>query len=291
MASRCRGASAAGRCASPSTSCCAVVCLALVSQYLREPINIAEEASAKKLNAAVAQLRSPFFSDWISVLNVLNERLAKVGVTPCFPNLGDALRRLGTPELRPFQDRDNKPLRPLDAIRALRNATAHGGLVDQDAAGKHVEAYLPVLHQVLEAFDFLADCTLETCAKPAADLSEVRVLRGWQPPPAQGGPLDDERFLAFEEAHAILCRPAGKPVPLYPLLRPNPAREPLFLYDGHYGIRVGTRGETGNSHLYYLGVYDRQEDPAPVARMQELLEARRIGLLPAQGEGRPLDRR
>jgi tetratricopeptide (TPR) repeat protein len=253
-----------------------VVCLALVGQYLREEIDATRKAAVEKLKGAVARLRSPFFSDWISVLNTLAERLPQVGITPCLPGLAEALRRLDTPAERLFLDRDNRPLPPLDAIRALRNATAHGGLIRDDEARQHVEGYLPVLHQVLDAFDFLADCTLQTCANPGDDRPEVRVLRGHQPPPAAAGPLDDDRFLAFGEAPAILCRPWGAPVPLYPLLRPDPAREPLLLYDGHYGIRVGDRGQSGSAYLYYLGVYDREKDPGPVARLRELLAARHI---------------
>ena len=37
---------------------------------------------------------------------------------------------------------------------ALCNGTAHGGLPDQDEAVEHLHVYLPVLHQILDAFRY-----------------------------------------------------------------------------------------------------------------------------------------
>ncbi|MFO1419591.1 MAG: tetratricopeptide repeat protein [Candidatus Competibacteraceae bacterium] len=258
-----------------------LVCLPLVSQYLREPIDETAEKSIKALNTAIAAIRSPFFSDWISLLFALRKHLPKVGITPLFGGLDAALAALKQPERRPVGLRGEDNLNPLEAILALRNGTAHGGLADETEAAAHVREYLPVLHQVLRAFDFLGDCELWVCRdRPEAIQSghaRVRVLRGVAPGEPGRTELADDLSDALAEANAVLRVPGQPPQPLYPLLHPVAEREPLYLYDGHYGIRVGVKqGVEERSYIYYLGTHHRAEDTPACGRLKDLLAARRI---------------
>jgi hypothetical protein len=78
----------------------------------------------------------------------------------------------------------------------------------------------------------------------------------------------------------VLVTPCGKVVPLYPLLNRLPHAEPLYLYDGHYGIRVGAKKAVESRYIYYLGIYDRQSETGEsrdaAERLRELLEERQI---------------
>ncbi len=258
-----------------------LVCLPLVSQYLREPIDETAEKGIKALNTAIAAIRSPFFSDWISLLFALHKHLPRVGITPLFGDLDAALAALKQPKRRLIGLRGEDNLNPLEAILALRNGTAHGGLADETEAAAHVREYLPVLHQVLRAFDFLGDCELWVCRdRPEAIQSghaRMRVLRGVAPGEPVLTELSDDLSDALEESNAVLRVPGRPPQPLYPLLHPVAAREPLYLYDGHYGIQVGVkRGVEERSYIYYLGTYHRAEDTPACGRLKDLLAARRI---------------
>jgi hypothetical protein len=50
-----------------------VVCLPLVCQYLREAVDESARDSIASLNRAVAAIRSPFFSDWITLVHTLRQ--------------------------------------------------------------------------------------------------------------------------------------------------------------------------------------------------------------------------
>jgi tetratricopeptide (TPR) repeat protein len=294
-----------------------MACLPLVSQYLREPIDETAQDAIAALNRAVASIRSPFFSDWITLLHTLRKHLPRVGLVPLFPRLGDALDALKEPAERPVGLRGNRRLDALAAILALRNGTAHGGLPDQDEARRHLDEYLPVLHQVLDAFDFLGDGSLRVCrAEPdfiAAGRAPVVTLRGHSAAAADEEELDDALAAAFTESPAVLVVPpplapvlrgegkgvrGGSPsapspptprprsggeggeskvMPLYPLLNPVSEQEPLFLYDGHYGIRVQTKqAAEERSYVYYLGAHHRVTDGPACDRLKALLARRQI---------------
>ncbi len=262
-----------------------VVCLPLVSQYLREEINRDAAESISALNKAVAGIRSPFFSDWIVLINTLRRHLAKVGIETLFPALGAALDALKQTEDRSIGLRGNKRLNSPDAILALRNETAHGGLPDQAQAGEHLGLYLPVLHQVLEAFDFLGDTLLKVhCGDRIEELTgraRVCTLRGAQVSELLEEELSGDLAEVFSESPAVIIGPKRKVVPIYPLFKPvgEPLLGPegLFLYDGHYGIQVQTpQGEQERSYIYYLGVHHRGQDTAAGGRLKELLAERQI---------------
>lgn len=258
-----------------------LVCLPLVGQYLHEDIDTTALDRIRALNTGIAAIRAPFFSDWIALVHGLRKHLLGLGITPLFPQLDMAFAALKKHRAeRLFGLCKDRQLAPLEAIQALRNATAHGGIPDQKEAAQHLDAYLPVLHQVLEAFDFLGDATLRVCAaapRPGAGCARVRTLRGVQPGPFVEEEIDDALEDAFRESLALLFVPQRRPAPLYPLFNPVAEQEPLFLYDGHYGIQVETKqGFEERSYIYYLGTHHRYEDTASCTRLKELLAQRQI---------------
>jgi hypothetical protein len=258
-----------------------MVCLPLVGQYLQQEIDTNARDSITALNRAIAAIRAPFFSDWITLLHTLRRHLTRLGIAPLFPQLGAALEALQAPEERPVGLRGTPRLAPLQAILALRNETAHGGLPDQVEAPAHLDAYLPVLHHVLDAFDFVGDTVLRVCTDApemvVSGQARVRTLRGVQVGDAVDAVLSDDLVTAFTESPAVLTGPDGRVVPLYPLFNPVTEQEPLFLYDGHYGIQVQTQQALKErSYIYYLGTHHRATDSPACGRLQELLARRQI---------------
>jgi tetratricopeptide (TPR) repeat protein len=267
--------------------------LTLVGQYLRadlEGIDFEKDKAAQKavenLNTAIAGIRAPFFSDWITLVETLRSRLPALRLTPLFPGLDRALKALSRREPRLFTLSGEPELAPLRAILALRNHTAHGGVPDERLAAQHVEVYLPVLHQVLEAVDFLGDCRL-LALEPAGPSVEsgaalVRELRGARPVPPTVRDLPIQLVDAFGESPAVMLGPDGRAEPLYPLLNPQPQdrpeddKETIYLYDGHFGIRVEAKGEAvEKGYIHYLGVHHRLLDMPSCANLKELLARKR----------------
>jgi tetratricopeptide (TPR) repeat protein len=258
-----------------------MVCLPLVSQYLQEGVDERAGGSISSINSAIAAIRSPFFSDWITLTHTLRRHLPKVGIEPLFPGLGEALEAVKQAGEHPIGMRGDTCLDPLNAILALRNETAHGGLPDEAEAMQHLEHYLPVLHQALDACDFLGDTVFNVCGdalhRVVAGRARVRTLRGVQVSEAVELALSNELVSAFEESRAVMISPRGKAVPLYPLLNSITEQEPLFLYDGHYGIRVQTQQRVEErSYIYYLGTHYRATDSVACERLKELLGKRQI---------------
>ncbi len=261
------------------------VCLPLVAQYLGHDPAAATEvsrSSARSLNTAIAAIRTPFFSDWIALLFALKRHLPKLGIEPAFPALAASVEAVRRPEERPVSLRGRTRLDPLHAILALRNETAHGGIVDRAEAARHLEHYLPVLHEALGAFDWLADHRLEVLTDDPTLLStgeaEVRTLRGATLTPPAMVELDDARIDAFERSSAIITSPDGeRAVPLHPLLRSIDDQEAIYLYDGHSGRRA-TRsdGDDERAIVIYLGVRHTRRDASASDDLRALLEAHEI---------------
>ena len=71
-----------------------------------------------------------------------------------------------------------------------------------------------MLHQVLEAFDFLGDCRLlvlnPTGPDPESGRGLVRRLRGVRPGPAEVIDLGDDLANAFADSPAVLVGPDGR---------------------------------------------------------------------------------
>src|SRR5262249_9656937 len=81
--------------------------LTLVSQYLRSNLagidfekDKAAQTAVEKLNTAIAGIRAPFFSDWITLVETLRSRLPALKLTPLFPGLDRALEALSRREPR-----------------------------------------------------------------------------------------------------------------------------------------------------------------------------------------------
>jgi bifunctional DNase/RNase/tetratricopeptide (TPR) repeat protein len=256
-----------------------LVGLTLVSQYLREPIDASDADAVRSLNTAIAAVRSPFFSDWIALAHALSNQLPRVGVAPFFPKLREALAALKQAEERPVGLRGQTRLAPLEAILALRNATAHGGLPNETEAARHLDAYVPVLHQALTAFDFLADATVfagagddgVTVAAPAG-----RFLRGVNVPAAAPVELPEPVRACLAESEVVVFTGPDRALPLYPLANSLLSPEPLYLYDGHYAVRIEADQAIERSYVYYLGVEHRVDDSQASSSLKSLLENRRI---------------
>ncbi|MEZ6140855.1 MAG: hypothetical protein R3B84_09815 [Zavarzinella sp.] len=261
-----------------------MVVLAFISQYLRTPIDETAKEAVKTTNERIASLRSPMFSDWVTAVRTLPRKWPALKLTQPFPDLPDNLKKLPSVERSiPDSSRITK-LQSLEAIVALRNYIAHGGLPDQQQAERHLAEYIPVLEEVLTAFAFLADCQLLVCddtekVKQGLPVA-VRSLTGVTPLEPVETDLTPELEAAFGESVAVLVTPTKVPIPLDPLLRPLPHDEPLYLYDGHYGIRVTAKTEAVNRYVYYLGVRDKRSGTpdcqAAAERLRELLVARNI---------------
>jgi len=271
-----------------------MVTLPLVGQYLRGPIDESDPETIRKLNTAIASIRAPFFSDWIELVYALRKHLPKVGIAPLFPGLDHALDTVADRVAeRPVDQRGQSRLDPLRAILALRNAIAHGGQPDEVEAARQLEAYVPVLHDILEAFDFLGDHLLKVrCAGPAPaapDHAWVRTLRGATLTDPVEEPLSDALEQAFrDECETVLVAPDGRVAPLYPLAKPLPDQveerdlpdsERLFLYDGHYGRFTQAKPPVEQSFINYLGIHHRAADAASCDRLKQLLDKRKISFL------------
>ncbi len=178
-----------------------IVTLPLVGQYLRADLSAIDldrdepaKASIKALNTKIAGIRAPFFSDWIDLAHTFAKRLPALRLEPVIPGLETALKALKDRQAYPFTLPGEPELNPLRAILALRNATAHGAVPDESEAERHLETYLPVLHQVLDAFDPVAECWLIVLEGSAETVESgqalVRDLRGAVP----GAPDDSRSF-------------------------------------------------------------------------------------------------
>ena len=100
--------------------------------------------------------------------------------------------------------------------------------------------------------------------------------------------LSDDLVTAFAESQAVFTGPDGRTVPLYPLFNPMTEQEPLFLYDGHYGIQVQTRQALEErSYIYYLGTHHRATDSPACERLKELLQRRQISFFLSKEQTAP----
>ena len=252
-----------------------MVGLSLVSQYLRDEIDEDVRDSVQSLNRHITAIRCPHFDSWIDLVYTMRKHLPRVGIEPIYPGLSEALDLLGGAEERPLDLGGNKRLDPLHAILALRNKTAHGGLPDGDPAQiqyeEYLAAYLPVLHQILEAFDFLGDVLLKVCVDPsevsAGFQVRTRSLRGNRVPEFVLENLNAVEREAFNESSAILIVPGRDAIPLYPLLHTVSDREPIFLYHGHYSERR-SRGEEERELYRVSGDASQREGRAVVRPSQ-----------------------
>ncbi len=260
------------------------VALPLIGQYLYEDIDESASNEIKKINRAIASIKSPFHSDWINAVHCLSKNLPSAGIEPIFTGLTDAIRKLKDEvKPRPFGLAREHKLDPFKAILAMRNELAHGGL---ERAGKSDDTdtfnyYLATLHKVLDAFSFLSRTTLTACLSNRDDFYTgsvtIQTLIGAKLPVEEELELKDGIEELFEESCVIMKGANGKATPLYPFFKVLAETDPVTLYDGHYGVRVKTRQTLEErSYIYYLGMHNRTKDSSPCDRLKELLENRKI---------------
>ncbi len=247
-----------------------LVCLPLVSQYLRQPGEAATAgrdpvgAHALAINRSVAAIRCPFFSSWISLAHALAKHLPQASGSPLFPELGPALAALKTREERPVGLRGQRQLAVLEAILALRNRRVHGGLREGPdhgaAAAELLDYYLPVLHAVLDAFAFLGDVELTVCDgewPPTTGHALVRVLRGARLDAPREIPLTSGLEEALAVSPAVLTGPGDHILPLDPLISRLVGRPaPRYLYDRPFPARGDAVSSTARNVTRHLGIPD-----------------------------------
>ncbi|MFN3422720.1 MAG: hypothetical protein ACK40X_13460, partial [Armatimonadota bacterium] len=108
--------------------------LTLVGQYLtQEPPENASYQTRQKLNRAIAGIRCPYFSDWITLLNTLNKVATELKLD-FFPEFADAMANVKRskvsvpPEYGLESGARYENLNWLEAFLALRNGCVHSGM-------------------------------------------------------------------------------------------------------------------------------------------------------------------
>ena len=280
--------------------------LPLVAQYLDDPAETEKLASRNPraidaLNTAIAGIRSPHYSDWLTLLHIAGERLDQLKIEPVFPV--NTLREfLGAEEnkVSPFSEayapsgREKEKLTLLEAMQFLRNGLAHGGLPLRAECQQLLDHYLPILDTLLDAFAFLAEGEWLARAQdiPTASEQKVRVqrLRGATLPEPETVDLDEPLRHAFEQSDIVL-RVNHRVLPLHPLFYHQPTEpcaqydqptEPCAQYDGHFARQAGATGA-----VLYLGVYHRFQEEKAFEALREKLERRRVQWWLSRGQTAP----
>ena len=239
------------------------VSLTLVGQYLhQEPPADAPYKAMHSLSRAVAGVRAPHFSDWITLLNTLHRVDASLRLDffgGSFPGAMESMRanRVEIPRhyLLDAGGRE-QGLTWLEALLALRNSTDHGGLSREEDCLAAIQVFGPILDQLLTTFAFLGDYQLLALRSTLdQDPPRVQLLQGPQPPefahiPSQGGELEDDLYLAFELSPVVMRAPGGRVQELFPLFHAHIEGEPLYYYDGHFLLE---RDQMCRRTIYYLG--------------------------------------
>jgi hypothetical protein len=257
--------------------------LPMVAQYLLADFIPSEEpetrAACDAINRAIAGIRCPHYSDWLTLLHTLARHLGRLGIRPVFPVDTDTFRSALGKKVRPFSPaysqagRDSLTLP--EAMQALRNGLAHGGLAPPPEECRQLLAhYLPILDTLLEAFAFLAEGEwLARAQEPPTGWESqvlVRRLRGATLPDPEMVDLDEPLLEALRQSDIVLRTPEGRVLPLHPLFYHQPT-EPCAQYDGHFTLQAG-----GTGIVVYLGVYHRFEEETAFEALREKLERRRI---------------
>ncbi|MCS7224596.1 MAG: hypothetical protein NZ959_08595, partial [Armatimonadetes bacterium] len=268
--------------------------LTLVGQYLTQPPpQNAATVTLSRLNRAIAGIRCPHYSDWITLLNTLaNVRdQLELNFFPEFPDAMEKVRKSRVAVPREYgldSGARYENLNWLDAFLALRNGAAHSGMSRDAICQRDLVHFRPFLDDLLNAFEFLTRYDLLVLRSSLnEDAPKVQVLKGDQPPDPQPMELDDRLYLAFEFSPVVMRAPDGRLQGLFPLFHGHIEGEPLHCYDGHYLVeREGMHRRT----IYYLGIGQRlpldDEEasqliraPAPPdagAKLLELLQARQV---------------
>lgn len=146
--------------------------LALVGQHLyREDPTESEPGEARrKFNQAIAGLRCPYYSDWIKLLETAADCRVPLqldlfeGMPGEETGFQSAVKALEGRRALPVQFRlageSSADVSLLRAFLALRNGTAHAGMLTDDACRASWELFRHWVDEVLQPFRFLASCRL-----------------------------------------------------------------------------------------------------------------------------------
>ena len=285
--------------------------LTLLAQYLlNPPPEHAQRPDVQRahshLRVRIAQLRSPYFSDWIALLKSLTKRADLFGLD-LMPGFAEAMASVKSDRIQVPQDHylrndaqapRHQRLDLWDAFLTLRNHSAHSGQKADHVCRSDLAAYRPALDRLLGYFGFLADYWLVAIDADlgSADIDPsavpVRVLRGAGEPALQTVDVrsDDAFRTALARSPTVMCAPDGRVQSLYPLVHAHLADEPLHLLDG-YDFK-DTDNAIGRRTIYYLGdnrrvplddgetetVHQRLRRAIPHAgqRLRELLDAHEV---------------
>jgi tetratricopeptide (TPR) repeat protein len=278
--------------------------LALLGQYLSGP-PAADPALLKDREAiagAIARLRSPYFSDWETLLRTFAkaDRCERLGldVMSGFRAAMDGVRsEIKTAPLavpREYAMRDGAGRLDLwSAFLALRNHTAHSGQTADQVCREDLALFRAPLDRLLGHFDFLADYEILAAdadlARDDTDLACVplRLLRGAATPEPMEHDLTDDPALceALVRSPVVMRAPHGRVQPLFPFCHGHLEGEPVRLLDGYYLKDVESAALRHT--LYYLGDIRRRalDDGEPVgypapctagAQLRRMLDAHRV---------------
>jgi len=267
--------------------------LTLVGQYLtQEPPQSASPQTRRRLNRAIAGIRCPHFSDWITLLDTLHRHSQELQLN-FFPEFAGAMNRVRQSRVSvPFEyaldyGARYQNLTWLEAFLALRNNSAHARIRDE-VCQRDLHHFRPFLDDLLNAFGFLAGYKLLVLRSSLEEEQpQVQELRGVPPPAPAPTPLDDTLYHAFEFSPVVMQAPDGRLQGLFPLFHGHIEGEPLYCYDGHYLVE---RQRMRRRTIYYLGTWgrlpiddeiasSRVSPPAPLdagERLLQLLQARQI---------------
>ena len=273
--------------------------LTLMGQYFTQDLPRDTPAKTiRKFNETILRVRFPHFSDWISLLQAMENDGRALGLD-FLPDFPDAWRKAagprgpGVPTVRvpPHYDLEKAadPGRTLlEAFLGLRNGCAHAGVSSGAECESAVKTYRPWLEELLLMFGFLADydlLVLRSPLDPAGATALVQTLRGPEPAAPEETPLDEALEEAFEDSPVILRSPTGRCQALFPFFHGHIEGEPLRYYDAHY-----LSDNPYRRTIYYLGSHVRvplQDDetpsrlisPSPSAaaeRLRVMLDKRKI---------------
>jgi hypothetical protein len=266
--------------------------LTLVGQYLTRGVPADAGYQARdRLNKAIARIRCPFFSDWITLLNTLR-RYGEELKLDFFPEFPDAMQKVRQSRVEVPREYGLdygfrwQNLNWLDAFLALRNGCAHAGMSRDHICSRDIEHFRPILDDLLEAFAFLTSYDLLVLRSPLEeDQPMVQIMRGAVPPEPEPTELDDRLYEAFDFSPVVMRAHDGRVQGLFPLFHAHIMGEPLHCYDGHNLSEDPLRRT-----IYYLGtemrlpVHDEDafefvQPPAPPNagdRMLALLKERQI---------------
>ncbi|MFA4029510.1 MAG: hypothetical protein GDYSWBUE_000537 [Candidatus Fervidibacterota bacterium] len=261
--------------------------LTLVGQYLtQEPPQSAPYQTRQRLNRAIAGIRCPHFSDWITLTNTLYRVHKELGLD-FFPEFADAMEKVrqskvGVPrEYGLDYGARYENLNWLEAFLALRNGSAHSGMGRDEVCRRDIQHFRPLLDALLGNFEFLTQYDLLVLRSPLEE-PRVQVLKGTTPPSPTPMRLDDALYQAFEFSPVVMRAPDGRIQGLFPLFHGHIEGEPW-----HY-LREDPK--MPRRTIYYLGTEQRLPlddaeaskwvyPPAPFnagEHLLRLLEARQI---------------